>query len=196
LNKVPFVPNNESLLGILDKFQEGRSHMAIVSRFSADKAASVKQAVKRSLTQRLRHRVGISDDSSDSGAEENISMKSDSKGSKHMMDKEAYQEHDKEATLRGNGNRDKGYDTAEDEDKPKLSIPLRSRKGRRKSRGAQRDSAGPRGKNDDIEMGVVEVDDARQKTKAASFTTLGLEQVTPADAVLAKDVVEDVSYLR
>ena len=37
LNKVPFVPNNEPLLGILDKFQEGRSHMAIVSRFSAEK---------------------------------------------------------------------------------------------------------------------------------------------------------------
>ena len=39
LNKVPFVPNNESLLGILDKFQEGRSHMAIVSRFSVEKAS-------------------------------------------------------------------------------------------------------------------------------------------------------------
>ena len=37
LNKVPFVPNNEPLLGILDKFQEGRSHMAIVSRFSVEK---------------------------------------------------------------------------------------------------------------------------------------------------------------
>jgi len=37
LNKVPFVPNNEPLLGILDKFQEGRSHIAIVSRFSVDK---------------------------------------------------------------------------------------------------------------------------------------------------------------
>jgi metal transporter CNNM len=34
---VPFIPNNEPLLGLLDKFQEGRSHMAIVSRFSADK---------------------------------------------------------------------------------------------------------------------------------------------------------------
>ncbi|KAG6809605.1 hypothetical protein H0H92_015584, partial [Tricholoma furcatifolium] len=56
LNKVPFVPNNEPLLGILDKFQEGRSHMAIVSRFSVDKAMSVKKAAKRSLTQRLRER--------------------------------------------------------------------------------------------------------------------------------------------
>lgn len=37
LNKVPFIPNNEPLLGILDKFQEGRSHMAIVSRFSVEK---------------------------------------------------------------------------------------------------------------------------------------------------------------
>lgn len=37
LNKVPFVPNNEPLLGILDRFQEGRSHMAIVSRFSVEK---------------------------------------------------------------------------------------------------------------------------------------------------------------
>jgi len=39
LNKVPFVPNNEPLLGMLDKFQEGRSHMAIVSRFSVNKAS-------------------------------------------------------------------------------------------------------------------------------------------------------------
>ena len=54
LNKVPFVPNNEPLLGILDKFQEGRSHMAIVSRFSVERATSVKKAVKRGLTQRLR----------------------------------------------------------------------------------------------------------------------------------------------
>lgn len=39
LNKVPFVPNNEPLLGMLDKFQEGRSHMAIVSRYSVDKVS-------------------------------------------------------------------------------------------------------------------------------------------------------------
>ncbi|KAG6837589.1 hypothetical protein H0H93_007003 [Arthromyces matolae] len=67
LNKVPFVPNNEPLLGILDKFQEGRSHMAIVSRFSVEKASamSVKQAAKRSLTQRLRQRVMGDSDSSD-----------------------------------------------------------------------------------------------------------------------------------
>ena len=47
LNKVLFVPNNEPLLGILDKFQEGRSHMAFVSRLSVDKAKCVKMAVAR-----------------------------------------------------------------------------------------------------------------------------------------------------
>ncbi|KAF9072391.1 hypothetical protein BDP27DRAFT_1320381 [Rhodocollybia butyracea] len=65
LNKVFFVPQNESLLGILDKFQEGRSHMAIVSRFSREKAASVKKVVKQSLTRRLRERVLGDSDSSD-----------------------------------------------------------------------------------------------------------------------------------
>ncbi|CAK5266051.1 unnamed protein product [Mycena citricolor] len=63
LNKVPFIPHNEPLLRLLDKFQEGRSHMAIVSRFGEDKAASVKKAVKRGLTQRLRERVGMGDSS-------------------------------------------------------------------------------------------------------------------------------------
>ncbi|KAJ3863295.1 DUF21-domain-containing protein [Lentinula novae-zelandiae] len=59
LNKVPFIPQNESLLGILDKFQEGRSHLAIVSRFSVEKAKSAKKAVKHSLARRLKERVGI-----------------------------------------------------------------------------------------------------------------------------------------
>ncbi|KAF8346451.1 hypothetical protein F5887DRAFT_1271775 [Amanita rubescens] len=72
LNIVPFVPNNESLLHILDRFQEGRSHMAIVSRFSMEKAASVKEVVKRGLTQRLLGKVGIgdSDDSRSDSSEE------------------------------------------------------------------------------------------------------------------------------
>ncbi|KAJ7188513.1 hypothetical protein C8R46DRAFT_1243269 [Mycena filopes] len=51
LNMVSFVPNNQSLLGILDKFQEGRSHIAV-----------------RGLTQRLRDKVGMGD-SSDSESE-------------------------------------------------------------------------------------------------------------------------------
>ncbi|KAJ4498585.1 hypothetical protein C8R41DRAFT_817128, partial [Lentinula lateritia] len=75
LNKVPFIPQNESLLGILDKFQEGRSHLAIVSRFSVEKAKSAKKAVKHSLATRLKERVGINASDSDhspSGTETDI----------------------------------------------------------------------------------------------------------------------------
>ncbi|KAI0031092.1 hypothetical protein K488DRAFT_52853, partial [Vararia minispora EC-137] len=68
LNKVVSVAQNEPLLGILDRFQEGRSHMAIVSRLTIEKAASVKKVVKRGLTQRIKDRVGISDSSSTSDA--------------------------------------------------------------------------------------------------------------------------------
>lgn len=62
LNKVPSVPFDEPLLGILDRFQEGRSHMAIVSLFSKGRAASVKEAVKMGLTRRFLNRVGLGED--------------------------------------------------------------------------------------------------------------------------------------
>ena len=62
LNKVPSVPFDEPLLGILDTFQEGRSHMAIVSLFSKGRAASVKDAVKTGLTRRFLNRVGLGED--------------------------------------------------------------------------------------------------------------------------------------
>ncbi|PFH49155.1 hypothetical protein AMATHDRAFT_195293 [Amanita thiersii Skay4041] len=105
LNKVPFVPNNEPLLGILDKFQEGRSHMAIVSRFSEQKAASVKQAVKRGLTQRLLERVGIgdSDDSSSSGSSGEDSSVNASEGSA-MRQKYSFRRRLKRARRKNNGN--------------------------------------------------------------------------------------------
>ncbi|KAJ4468343.1 DUF21-domain-containing protein [Lentinula aciculospora] len=110
LNKVPFIPQNETLLGILDKFQEGRSHIAIVSRFSVEKAKSVKNAVKQTLTQRLKERVGIDSDTSDSSSESSESEEEGSstkskrrsfrrrfkRGSKHDKDGS-----DKDATLKG-----------------------------------------------------------------------------------------------
>ena len=67
LNKVPFVPKNMPLLGILDKFQEGRSHMAIVSRLTVDLPpdADVVTAAKKGLTQRIKDRVGMGDSSDD-----------------------------------------------------------------------------------------------------------------------------------
>lgn len=63
LHHAPCVPNNMSLLYILDRFQEGRSHMAVVSRFSEERAQSIKRQAKKGLTQRLKEHVGISDSS-------------------------------------------------------------------------------------------------------------------------------------
>jgi metal transporter CNNM len=79
LNKVATVPMNEPLLGILDRFQEGRSHMALVTRFSHEKAASVKKVVKKSLTQRIKDRV--TGDSSDSSSDEDEPAPKAKKGS-------------------------------------------------------------------------------------------------------------------
>ncbi|EIW75999.1 DUF21-domain-containing protein [Coniophora puteana RWD-64-598 SS2] len=81
LNRILFVPNNESLLGILDRFQEGRTHMAVVSRYSAEKAASVKKVAKRTLTQRFRERVGL-EESSDEEEGAEYTEEADNKTSK------------------------------------------------------------------------------------------------------------------
>lgn len=177
LNKVPFVPNNEPLLRMLDKFQEGRSHMAIVSRFSVEKAASVKQAVKRGLTQRLRQRVGMGD--SDSSDEE----KDTGRG---MKDLEEATE-DGEATLKEDGTWEKDYAF----DKPdKVTSSKRTRKA---------------GK--DVEEGIVTEEtnvtaDGKHNKKtsfhllpkaAASMTSMSmLEQSMPADAVLTKENANEV----
>ncbi|KAJ7078866.1 hypothetical protein B0H15DRAFT_1000258 [Mycena belliarum] len=120
LNTVPFVPNNQSLLGILDKFQEGRSHIAIVSRFSVEKAKSVKKAVKRGLTQRLREKVGMGDSSdSESDTEEEGRKTADGDGSIKGDD-----------TLRGDGVVVKDF--AAD---PEAGVPVRpGRKGSKDER--------------------------------------------------------------
>ncbi|KAL4071951.1 hypothetical protein V8B97DRAFT_1941719 [Scleroderma yunnanense] len=170
LNKVPFVPNNESLLRILDRFQEGRSHMAIVSRLSAEKAASVKKVAKRSLTQRLRERVGIGD-SSDSSDEE-----SNSKGKDKQESRQS-----------------KGISWADDaigedqdgtEEKPKRRSFTPRGRGRRKHN-ARRDIE--KGGLDEQQM---ETEKERQKMRFPR-TSLALEQTMPADAVLTKKGAED-----
>ncbi|EIN12939.1 DUF21-domain-containing protein [Punctularia strigosozonata HHB-11173 SS5] len=81
LNRVVFVPQNELLLGILDKFQEGRSHIAVVTRFSKAVAASVKQEVKKGFSQRLKDKVGMTD-SSDSDTTDDEDDTKDGKKSK------------------------------------------------------------------------------------------------------------------
>ncbi|KAF8168916.1 hypothetical protein BJ912DRAFT_1034723 [Pholiota molesta] len=167
LNKVPFVPNNEPLLGILDRFQEGRSHMAIVSRFSVEKAASVKKAVKRGLTQRLRERVGMGDTDSDTESddeekEKNFATEKKTRrkllgGHKHARDVE-------EGTEDG--------ETVKDAE----SLGRGSVEGDEKGRGGEGASEdGKRGKISGFQL-------------PSGMTSMSmLEQSMPADAVLAKE---------
>ncbi|KAH7886734.1 hypothetical protein F5I97DRAFT_1966859 [Phlebopus sp. FC_14] len=171
LNKVPFVPNNESLLGILDRFQEGRSHMAIVSRFSVERAASVKKVAKRSLTQRLRERVGMGDSSDSSDEEERDAKDINDNGSKGISwAKEV------------NGELAFGADGT-----PMKKSFAGSGHGRPKQRRKLCDL--------DIEMGVTEQtgkeNDSERQRNRLPWSSAGLEQSMPADALLTKKDAED-----
>jgi metal transporter CNNM len=71
LNSVPTVPYDEPLLLTLDRFQQGNSHMAVVSRIplrteSKAKPGSVNEEAKVGLTRRFLNRVRFGDDSSSS----------------------------------------------------------------------------------------------------------------------------------
>ncbi|KIJ19436.1 hypothetical protein PAXINDRAFT_96797 [Paxillus involutus ATCC 200175] len=184
LNKVPFVPNNESLLGILDRFQEGRSHMAIVSRFSVEKATSVKKVAKRTLTQRLRERVGMGDssDSSESSDDEESDTRLKAKDRKNPPKRIAWVEDaDGEKS-------DVPTEPDVPEENSKRSSFANKGRGRVKQRG--------RLQNLDIEMGKVDGVDKeghtkdKQKTRLSRPTT-AREQSMPADAVLTKKDAKD-----
>ncbi|EGN97201.1 hypothetical protein SERLA73DRAFT_183859 [Serpula lacrymans var. lacrymans S7.3] len=175
LNKVPFVPNNEPLLGILDKFQEGRSHMAIVSRISVDKAASVKKVAKRSLTQRLRDRVGMGDSSD----EEESDSKDQRKGEREISWSDEQTDGDGEATLQDDGSAEK--EIRFEQPKQDKTIGFRGR-GRGRTKNQSHRSA-------DLEMGVAEERDKHRMRLPRS--SLALEQSMPADAVLAKKSADE-----
>ncbi|KAG2121615.1 hypothetical protein DEU56DRAFT_834077 [Suillus clintonianus] len=188
LNKVPFVPNNESLLGILDRFQEGHSHMAIVSRFSVEKAASVKKVAKRSLTQRLRERVGMGDSSDEDD---------DSKEKDETKNKDEEPEIERAKPSREISWADEldadGQSTLRGDDKdPAIEIPQRAvRTGRGRGRPSQRGTV-----RRDMEMGIIEEqvvqkDNAKEKKYRLPRSATALEQSLPADAVLTKEGAED-----
>lgn len=206
MNKLPSVYQNEPLLGILDKFQEGRSHMAVVSRLSIAHAASVKKAVKKGLTQRLKDRVGISDSSSsDSDSEEEEERprrkswrrkrSTDSNGSGSHG--EGVEGNDNDATLKGDGVWEKDFangngGNGSSPEREKFSFKKRGRS--------------KRGKVEDLEMGRMEGSSESpaaenggpseptigQKAKRASFVHLPKQEASmPADAVLNKENVND-----
>ena len=197
LNKVPFVPNDEPLLGILDKFQEGRSHMAIVSRFSAAKAKSVKKAVKQGLTQRIRQTIGISDDSGPSSEGED----SDEAGSAGTRATKLKLRTNTSWTLRWiQIMRCEGHllwrmtKTGITATVRLLSPGLQSIDpdpvGRRKGNGGKKWCK--KAKQGDIEIGKVSQD--TEKGKSGEFRLSSKEQITPADAVLAEESANEVCF--
>lgn len=157
-------------------------------------AASVKQAVKRGLTQRLRERVGMGD--SDSSDEEKDSSKKSDDGDETTEDGTS--------TLRDDGLLEKDFATERtngNKTKPDGGVKRGGFRGRIKTgRKAGRD----------IEMGQIDEGKAVGPEKiaegkksrrtsfqlpkaAASMTSMSmLEQSMPADAVLAKEGAEEV----
>ena len=162
--KVPFVPQNEPLLGILDRFQEGRSHMAIVSRLSAEKAQSVKKAVRKGLTQRLLGALQ-GDSSSSDDSEDEDEKKGNDKSS-----------NDESSTV------GKDEDSNAAKSQVKFSNDNEKRHSRKRGRKKKRDQ--------DLEKGDLDVETKRVKDKERVYKG-ALEQRMPADAVLSKENAEE-----
>ncbi len=167
--------------------------MAIVTRTSIEKASSLKKVVKKSITQRIKNRVGISDSSSDNSSEDEpqssrhkpqkilrILERSNTSASEESTTKMS----DRDGTL--------ASEAASDKDEGGASFSFRRKRKRNKKRA----------RLDDVEMGVVqprpqpEPEPAQSHPKRPSLVqfalTPGLEQNMPADAVLAKEGANEV----
>ncbi|KDQ13557.1 hypothetical protein BOTBODRAFT_33567 [Botryobasidium botryosum FD-172 SS1] len=105
LNKVPTVPFDEPLLGLLDRFQEGNSHMAVVSRIpriseSKDERGSVHQDVKVGLTRRFLNKVlGDHSEEEEDSLEKTLTRSSGTSSyvlNKHAREKERKEREKKE----------------------------------------------------------------------------------------------------
>jgi metal transporter CNNM len=196
LHKVPFVAQNEPLLGILDKFQEGRSHMAIVTRTSVEKASSVKKAVKKSITQRIKDRVGISDSSSDNSSDEEPVQTSRHKSRKTLRIVEPPNTSEDSTIRMSDRDGTSPSEGTSDKDERGRSFSFRRKRKRNKKQARL-----------DVEMGIVKPqpeseprpEDGQSPSKRASLVhfalTPGLEQSMPADAVLAEEGAKEVSTI-
>lgn len=179
--------------------------MAIVSRFSIERAVSVKKAVKRGLTQRLRDSVGMGDsDSTSSSSSDSESEHESGKRSPVFRRKRFSRKATKDSTASHTSdifNRDsrshadvEAASNSDDEQQDGSSKRTRFHvpgRGRKKAR--QRD----------IEMGAVEHEQQQeQKTKDTKprMGNLALprtsfsrwEQSMPADAVMTKEGAKQV----
>ncbi|KAF5373860.1 hypothetical protein D9758_000697 [Tetrapyrgos nigripes] len=183
LNKVFYVPQNEPLLGILDRFQEGRSHMAIVSRFSREKAASVNKVVKHSLTQRLRQRVGMGD-SSDSSDEEDQPKTTKRRSRRKVKDIEEATE-DGEMTLK-----DSSSDAASMDNRATPALERKDSARKRMSFQLPRISAGM-GSISQLEQSMP-ADAVLGRENAAEFLQGFDLAVSPLGIITLEDVLEEI----
>lgn len=172
--------------------------MAIVSRFSVEKAKSFKQTVKQSLTQRIRQTVGISDDSSSSYESEDSEDDAASTGTsaskrKPHNDTVPDDQIDQDATLRGKPGPENGMDgDHSDGENPEAGFSKhRFRLRRKKDRKRQRKARHGKAKQDDIEAGGVLQDASKG---IGGFGLSSKEQNIPADAVLAEENVNEVCF--
>ena len=156
--------------------------MAIVSRLSVERAQSVKETVKRGLTQRLLGALHGDSSSSDSSSSESESDSEDEgegiavKREKSVGDSTTVGGDDGQS----NSSKDK-------ESSPKVRFG-RSFKNRRRKKRKGKDS-----KDKDIEKGSPKAEKSREDTRKLgpasnlmSTNLAGLEQAMPADAVLSR----------
>ena len=174
--------------------------MAIVSRFSAARAKSVKKAVKQSLTQRIRQTVGISDDSCSSSESEDSEDETGSIGTRATKSKIRNSTlsdgpMDPDATLRGQPILEDDQDgdhSAGGTSEPGVTKRRRFRLRRKKDEKRRRKTWREEAKQGDIEMG--EVPRGADNGRGGGFGLSSKEQITPADAVLAEASVNEVRF--
>lgn len=178
--------------------------MAVVSRLSIADVTSVKKAVKKGLTQRLKSRVGISDSSSSESESEEERPRRKTWRRKRSSDSEVTgggeTDENNDATLRGDGVYEKDYANGGNGSSPERER-FSFKKHRRRSK---------RGKIEDLEMGRMDspaeesagagpsephtqtTTTSGQKSKKGSFVHLPKqEQSMPADAVMKKENVNE-----
>jgi len=180
--------------------------MAIVSRFSVEKvalsslllftgltqiqqAASVKQAVKRGLTQRLRERVGMGDTDSDTESSD------DEKTLANLRKKRR----GRRSFIRGNKNKD--LETGADDDTDRANS-FEKQSDLEPAVGGSNEKINDAAANVDSKAG--EKDKKNEESKKSKFqlpkvaagmaSMSMLEQSMPADAVLAKEGAAEVRF--
>ena len=173
--------------------------MAIVSRFSVEKAKSVKKAVKQNLTQRIRQKVGISEYTSSSSSSSEGEDNEDDGGSTgtgaSKPESRTVQDSpiDGDTTSRGNPAPEKDQDVDHNDggdvgpSVSKRRFRLRKKKDDKRERKERRE----RKKKDDVEAGQIPQDEDR---RGGGFGLSSNEQIIPADAVLAKENVNEVCF--